>query len=154
MKEDYSIGLDIGVGSVGFGVIDDQQNIIEAGTRLFPEADVSNNEGRRSKRSARRLKRRRKHRKERLMDLLSSHDISPHQTSNVSPYILRVKGLSEKLSEDELATALFHLIKRRGVHNVTGSSLDDEETNDESISTKEQLQLNERKLRDKSLVMH
>ncbi|QQK78953.1 type II CRISPR RNA-guided endonuclease Cas9 [Salicibibacter cibi] len=149
MKKDYSIGLDIGVGSVGFGVIDDQQNIIEAGTRLFPEADVSNNDGRRSKRSARRLKRRRKHRKERLMELLSFYDISPHRTSNVSPYILRVKGLTEQLSENELVTALFHLIKRRGVHNVTGSNLDEEEANDESLSTKEQIQINERQLKDK-----
>lgn len=67
----------------------------------------------------------------------------------MNPYILRVRGLTEQLTEDELVTALFHLIKRRGVHNVSGSSLDEEEANDESLSTKEQLQLNERKLRDK-----
>ncbi|WP_179298651.1 type II CRISPR RNA-guided endonuclease Cas9 [Evansella halocellulosilytica] len=149
MSKGYTIGLDIGVGSVGFGVIDKSQQIIEAGVRLFPEADVSNNDGRRSKRSTRRLKRRRKHRKERLQYLLAKHDFSPHITSEKCPYNIRVKGLKEPLEESELMSALFHIIKRRGVHNVSNINLEEEQGNDDSLSTKEQLKINESKLKEK-----
>ncbi|PTK56940.1 type II CRISPR RNA-guided endonuclease Cas9, partial [Staphylococcus haemolyticus] len=88
MKTDYILGLDIGITSVGYGIINyNDKSIIDAGVRLFPEANVENNEGRRSKRGARRLKRRRIHRLERvkqlLLDykLLDSIDIIPQSTN-------------------------------------------------------------------------
>ena len=53
------LGLDIGVTSVGYGIIDiDEEKIIDYGVRLFKEGTASNNEDRRIKRGARRLKRR------------------------------------------------------------------------------------------------
>lgn len=60
MKRNYILGLDIGITSVGYGIIDfETRDVIDAGVRLFKEANVDNNEGRRLKRGARRLKRRR-----------------------------------------------------------------------------------------------
>lgn len=35
----YFLGLDIGITSVGWGVIDKNNNIIKCGVRLFDEAD-------------------------------------------------------------------------------------------------------------------
>ncbi|MCA9766797.1 MAG: hypothetical protein KC455_10320 [Carnobacterium sp.] len=54
------LGLDIGVSSVGWGIIDEKTGEIKkAGVRLFEEANRNANEDRRSFRSARRLKRKR-----------------------------------------------------------------------------------------------
>lgn len=67
MSNSYILGLDIGITSVGYGIIDyETRDVIDAGVRLFKEAEVENNEGRRSKRGARRLKRRRRHRLQRV----------------------------------------------------------------------------------------
>ena len=53
------LGLDIGITSVGYGVIDiDNNSFVDYGVRLFKEGTASNNEERRAKRGARRLKRR------------------------------------------------------------------------------------------------
>lgn len=151
MKTDYILGLDIGITSVGYGIINyNDKSIIDAGVRLFPEANVENNEGRRSKRGARRLKRRRIHRLERvkqlLLDykLLDSIDIIPQSTN---PYEIRVRGLREKLTKDELVIALLHLAKRRGIHNI--DVIDQEEDASNELSTKEQLSKNNLLLRDK-----
>ena len=49
-EKNYILGLDIGITSVGYGVIDYKtRDVIDAGVRLFKEANVENNEGRRSK---------------------------------------------------------------------------------------------------------
>ncbi|HEY4400268.1 MAG TPA: type II CRISPR RNA-guided endonuclease Cas9 [Lactobacillaceae bacterium] len=65
----YSIGLDIGTGSVGWAVIDDNYRLVKkygkylTGVRLFSEAETANGEdgkGRRSHRSSRRRKDRKK----------------------------------------------------------------------------------------------
>ncbi|PSL46969.1 CRISPR-associated Csn1 family endonuclease [Salsuginibacillus halophilus] len=144
----YTFGLDVGIASVGFGVIDENMNVVEAGVRLFPEADANENEGRRIKRGARRLQRRRKHRQERLNYLLKNYNFPVDNPSEKNPYELRVKGLSEQLTESELIAALQHLIKRRGVHNVDAD--DGKEDHDESsLSTKDQIKQNERLLEDK-----
>lgn len=151
MKTDYILGLDIGITSVGYGIINyNDKSIIDAGVRLFPEANVENNEGRRSKRGARRLKRRRIHRLERVKQLLKDYklldsiDVMPQPTN---PYEIRVRGLREKLTRDELAIALLHLAKRRGIHNI--DVIDQEEDASNELSTKEQLSKNNHLLKDK-----
>lgn len=150
MKEKYILGLDLGITSVGYGIINfETKKIIDAGVRLFPEANVDNNEGRRSKRGSRRLKRRRIHRLERVKLLLTEYDLINKEqipTSN-NPYQIRVKGLSEILSKDELAIALLHLAKRRGIHNINVSSEDEDASNE--LSTKEQINRNNKLLKDK-----
>lgn len=45
MTTNYILGLDIGITSVGYGIINyEDKTIIDAGVRLFPEANVENNE--------------------------------------------------------------------------------------------------------------
>nr|WP_257243711.1 MULTISPECIES: type II CRISPR RNA-guided endonuclease Cas9 [unclassified Staphylococcus] len=67
------------------------------------------------------------------------------EISGINPYEARVKGLSEKLSDEEFSAALLHLAKRRGVHNVS----DVEEDTGNELSTKEQIARNNKALEDK-----
>lgn len=148
-KNGYTLGLDIGVGSVGWGLLDEKRNIVDAGVRLFPEADGSNNETRRSIRGSRRLKRRRKHRLDRIKKLLKEEGLWPEdgkfdKQKATIPYNLRKKGLYSYLTKEELAIALRHLGKRRGIHNVEVA--EDEST--EGASTKEQIKQNNQLLKE------
>lgn len=148
MSNSYILGLDIGITSVGYGIIDyETRDVIDAGVRLFKEAEVENNEGRRSKRGARRLKRRRRHRLQRVKKLLCDYKLlnQDSEISRINPYEARVKGLNEKLSAGEFSAALLHLAKRRGVHNVN----DVEEDTGNELSTKEQITRNNNTLEDK-----
>ncbi|WP_238989544.1 hypothetical protein [Staphylococcus ursi] len=88
--------------------------MIDADVRLFPEANVENNEGRRGERGARRLKRRRIHRLDRVKHLLSQYHLinDCEIPKSTNPYEIRVKGLSASLTKSELAIALLHLAKR------------------------------------------
>lgn len=111
------LGLDIGVASVGWGIIEkDTGTIIDKGVRLFSEIDPENNEKRRNHRHIRRSLRRKEFRLYRTkralleMGLIDSLDFLPLE----NPYFIRCKGLKEKLSNDELATAILHLMKRNG----------------------------------------
>ncbi|SFC43999.1 CRISPR-associated endonuclease Csn1 [Alkalibacterium subtropicum] len=145
------LGLDIGVSSVGWGIIDkDTNEVIDAGVRLFEEATRNANEDRRNFRGARRLKRRRKHRLERAEDFLKSNGFPVDGIGSIDPYRARYVGLSEELSKTELAAALYHLIKRRGTTIDTPE--EDEKTSGSELSTKEQLKRNAKKLEDKNVV--
>ena len=151
-KESYILGLDIGIGSVGWGLIDEDRNIIDAGVRLFPEADGNDNGGRRNFRGSRRLSRRRTHRIERVKQLLKRYRIleaeNPENLQlSETPYHFRVKGLRDKLADDELAISLIHLAKRRGIHNI--ESAEGKDGSDNELSTKDQLTKNEKLLKDK-----
>lgn len=83
----YGIGLDIGIGSVGYAVLDlDHEEkpwgIIRLGSRIFDKAEVPKTGGslarpRRDARSSRRRLRRHRHRLERIRQLfLKSHLLS------------------------------------------------------------------------------
>lgn len=109
------MGLDIGVTSVGWGLIDREGNIIDKGVRLFEEATADNNEKRREKRGWRRVKRRRQQRVLEMRRLLAAEGlVGKDFTPSENPYEIRVKGLHEELTNQELATALLHIVKRRG----------------------------------------
>ena len=143
------LGLDVGIASVGWGIIDyDNNKIIDSGVRLFSERTKNNNEERRDKRSSRRLIRRREHRLERIKKILKQEGlINDNFKSLQNPYNIRVKGLTEKLSNDELATAILHIAKRRG---VSGKWTVEENTKD--IKDEESLKkiLNDNKLQLKN----
>ena len=80
MKKDYILGLDIGISSVGWGLLelDDNNNpykIIDVGSRIFTPGEVektgdSRAKERREKRGARRIARRREFRLDRVKNLL------------------------------------------------------------------------------------
>lgn len=142
----YRLGLDIGIASVGWGIVDENNKIVDAGVRLFPEAS-GDNLVRRTRRGARRLLRRRNHRLERLKELLLEYKIIPDlkydfYSCTTTPYHLRAKGLKECLTDRELVVALFHLVKRRGIQNFSLDSA----SNDEDQSTKHILAENRKEL--------
>ena len=124
MSNGKMLGLDIGVASVGVGIIDAKTgNVIHANSRLFSAANAENNAERRGFRGARRLTRRKKHRVKRVRDLFEKYDIlNDFRNLNLNPYELRVKGLTEQLTNEELFAALRTIAKRRGI-----SYLDDAE---------------------------
>ena len=113
----YVLGLDIGVTSVGWGIVDDETGeIVDAGVRLFEEADAEKNANRRGFRSQRRLKRRKAYRVERIENLLKSEGIltKNYKANKYNPYECRLKGLDNKLSNEEFVSALVHIAKLRG----------------------------------------
>ena len=67
---DLVLGLDIGIGSVGVGILNKVTGeIIHKNSRIFPAAQAENNVERRTNRQGRRLTRRKKHRRVRLNHL-------------------------------------------------------------------------------------
>ena len=69
---ELKLGLDIGITSVGWGIIDETYDVKACGVRLFPERSAQDNaEMRRPMRSSRRRTRRLQHRLHRMGVLLS-----------------------------------------------------------------------------------
>lgn len=140
----YVLGLDIGITSVGYGVIDVERNLfVDYGVRLFKEGTAADNETRRTKRGSRRLKRRKSNRLEDMRKLLQNNDLYVEEYRNYDPYQARVKGLKEELSLEELCAAIMHITKSRG---TTLEALADESQDDEG--TKATLSKNAKELND------
>ena len=133
MSNGKILGMDIGVASVGVGIIDvSTGEVIHASSRIFSSANAANNAERRGFRGSRRLLRRKKHRIKRLDDLFKNYNIElAGGVSDDNPYILRVKGLSQELTVEELYISLKNILKRRGI-----SYLDDAESDSEARATR------------------
>ena len=72
----YILGLDIGIGSVGIGLIEKETGkVIHASSLLFPSGDPANNSERRKNRGGRRLPRRRKIRIKSIEKLYENYKI-------------------------------------------------------------------------------
>lgn len=141
------LGLDLGVASVGWGIIDENYNIIDSGVRLFSEGTAEDNLKRRTARSSRRRTRRIRHRLDRMGMLLSELleiDL-PEQFGNI--YEIRCRGLREQLTPEELFLALMHLTKRRGTFYLTAEDIENKESNGKSAE--EILLAQEEKLKEK-----
>lgn len=127
----YRIGLDIGIGSVGWAVISAEEaghlaRIEDFGTRIFdsgedPQTSESLCKQRRGFRSGRRLTRRRRFRKELLRNHLlnigflnATFEDELAECRNADVYQLKLKGLDEKLSPAELYKCLVHTCNHRG----------------------------------------
>ena len=121
----YSIGLDIGIASVGWSIIRNDSGYIEdLGVRLFEARNSDNNLERRTGRGSRRLLRRRKTRLSDAKKFLKQHDFHENkQLEHTCPYTLRVMGLTEKLTRDEIYKVIMHILKKRGI-----AYLDEEDT--------------------------
>lgn len=107
--------LDIGVASVGWAVVDDTYEVLEAGANIFPCADSSKNVERRNFRQLKRLHRR-KFTRIRDFEMLwekQGMNMEKRIISDVLP--LRVKGLKEELSENELYSVLRNELLHRGI---------------------------------------
>nr|WP_231563681.1 type II CRISPR RNA-guided endonuclease Cas9 [Anoxybacillus sp. KU2-6(11)] len=142
----YKIGLDIGITSVGWAIINlDENRIEDLGVRIFDKAEQTDGKPlslpRRIARSTRRRLRRRKHRLERIRRLLVREGVlTKNEIDNlfknrhlVDVWQLRVDALERKLNNDELARVLLHLAKRRGFKSNRKS---DRNTNENSVILK------------------
>ena len=125
---DLVLGLDIGIGSVGVGILNKVTGeIIHKNSRIFPAAQAENNVERRTNRQGRRLTRRKKHRRVRLNHLFEEGGLITDFTKvsiNLNPYQLRVKGLTDELSNEELFIALKNMVKHRGISYLDDASDD------------------------------
>lgn len=142
------LGLDIGITSVGYGIIDvETGEIIDYGVRLFKESTASENKKRRGKRGLRRLISRKANRISDLKKVMCEYNLIGNDFKPVgNPYELRVRGLENKLTNEELATALLHIVKRRG--SCLEMVEDDKAKAKDSETTKKILQENDDKLRN------
>lgn len=127
----YTLGLDIGITSVGWCVIDESDGnprIANLGVRLFPVAENAQDGSSLAlpRRLARGSRRRLSRRGERLKDirqllvnqglvrsLEALEDLFEHSPPS-TPYELRADGLDRLLSPDEWCRVLLHIAKRRG----------------------------------------
>jgi len=138
------LGLDLGTNSIGWAVVEDQQQkILGIGSRIFPmgvenlgegDNEISKNASRTNARGIRRQIFRRRLRKQMLLSLLTKHNmclLKPEdllewkktrkfpedKLSNwlaLNPYELRFKALNEKIDLQSLGRIFYHLIQRRG----------------------------------------
>lgn len=122
----YNIGLDIGIASVGWAVLDNETGaIVDLGVRLFSARNSDNNADRRVARSSRRLLSRRVTRLSDAKKILTSAGFERDKTfDHVSPYEIRVRGLDTKLEKGEIYRAVTHILKRRGISYLDEESLD------------------------------
>ena len=144
----YRIGLDIGVASVGWAVLQNDNKgspcrILGRGVRVFEAAETPKDgkslaEGRREARSIRRSLRRKKHRSDRIRKLIVDNfsmlkeeleALFKDTKSQACIYKIRYEALTRKLSKEEFARLLVHLSKKRGFKsnrkNAKADSSDD-----------------------------
>lgn len=154
----YALGLDIGIGSVGWAVLRNQPNgepdrIQDLGVRIFdkaeqPKTGASLAAPRRDARSARRRLRRHRHRLERIRYLMEQRGIMPVADIQAmyaaggfqkSPYQLRAEALDRPLSKEEAVRVLIHLAQRRGYksNSTAEAAKDEKETGKVKIAIEE-----------------
>lgn len=145
------VGLDIGVSSVGFAVIeyDDESkssDLLHLGVRIINEDpdfhgkfytgnSASKNADRRLKRMIRRGYNRYQDRKRNLIEALDDLGMLPDENmltklSSLEIYELRAKGLSRKLSPQEFGRVLLHLNNKRGFLSSRKSASKEENESD------------------------
>ena len=133
------LGLDLGVGSIGWALVNEAENdsekssIIKLGVRVNPLTtdesqnfekgkSITTNADRTLKRSARRNLQRYKLRRENLIEILKENNIISNETilseignkSTFETYKLRAKAVNEEVSLEEFARILLMINKKRG----------------------------------------
>lgn len=129
------LGLDIGVGSIGWAYLHEPENeseqysIIRMGSRIIPlnsdESDeftkgnaISKNANRRIKRGMRRGGHRYKMRKWKLVKLLTELNMQPtadlFKLNSLELYGLRAKAIEVQIGLEELGRIFYHLNQKRG----------------------------------------
>lgn len=139
-----TLGVDIGIASIGWALIEQNENvidIIDSGVRIFTRAENPKDKSSLAlpRRVARGARKRNQRRRARILQvkkyLIKALDLSPKlfstdsktlpaifDTSNKnfkSPWQLRLEALNRRLSNEELARVILHIAKRRGYNDIT-----------------------------------
>ena len=130
MDKLYSLGLDIGIASVGWSILENDPTtetpikILDLGVRTFntneiPKTGESTAKSRREKRGTRRRNRRRALRISTAKRLIENHlninvENALTRLLNADVYQLRAKALDDKITNEELAKIVLNIFKRRG----------------------------------------
>lgn len=149
----YYLGLDVGIGSIGWAIINvDKKRLEDFGVRIFDSGENTDknkkkerhSQERRRFRGMRRLVRRKKHRKLRLKNYLQVIGLTTvdrineyYENGNNNVIQLRYKGLSEKLTPEQIAACLIHICNNRGYqdfYDVDVESFEDKDAKDEYIA--------------------
>lgn len=130
MQDSYTLGLDIGIASVGWCLLGENR-IIDLGVRAFDKAETAKegdplNFTRRQARLARHRLAQRAWRLKKLTRELKRYGLIddkrfflPTNPAPVSPWRLRVDGLDRLLNRDEWSRVIYHLCKHRGFHWIS-----------------------------------
>lgn len=140
----YTLGLDIGMASVGAAMLTDQR-ILGLHVRAFDKAETAKegdplNKTRREARLTRRRIRRRAHRLLRLarlfkrVGLIAEARPEAFALADTSPWDLRAEGLDRLLAPTEWAATLYHLVKHRGFQSTRKSEAKDDEKAGQMLS--------------------
>lgn len=160
------LGLDLGVGSIGWALVEKDNNntpkeIIKIGSRTVPllegEEDgfstgtgTSVNKGRTTKRTARKCNNRYKQRREQLTDGLRALNMLPDNSlfllSPLQLWQLRAKAVTEKVSLSEIGRILYHLNQKRGYKHSKDNEQDSKETEYVATVNKRYIELQEKGL--------
>lgn len=150
----YRIGLDIGITSVGWAVIENDEygkaiKIVDLGARIFDAAETPKDGSslalpRREARGSRRRNRRKVHRIFRTKELLKKYSIidddslnklyNKNNISNNNIYQLRVNGLDRVLVPSELSQILINFVKKRGYKSNSKAEELNDKKNGKAIS--------------------
>ncbi len=148
----YNIGLDIGIGSVGWAILDTDNVVIEKGVRLFNSGSTDDNQDRRKARGARRLMRRRRFRLDNFIKLAKRYNLfvggnNFEETKKIFENILsrytetlliRNKAIKSEVSKEEVIVALYNILKHRGYTYLNAEDFE-KTTNKDVIPCVEQL---------------
>ncbi|MFZ3041025.1 MAG: type II CRISPR RNA-guided endonuclease Cas9, partial [Thiobacillus sp.] len=140
----YTLGLDIGMASVGAALLTEQR-ILALHVRTFDKAETAKegdplNKTRRESRLTRRRIRRRAHRLLRLVRLFKRTGLiteahpEAFALAGVSPWDLRAEGLNRLLIPVEWAAVLYHLVKHRGFQSTRKSEAKEDEKAGQMLS--------------------
>jgi CRISPR-associated endonuclease Csn1 len=148
--ENLAFGIDLGIGSCGWAVLQapssaDAPGAIPAiGSWIFdvPETDkerTPTNQNRRGSRLLRRVVRRRRNRMSELRGLfrqsglLSTDSADALKLKGLDPWELRARGLDKQLTGNEFAVALGHIAKRRGFKSAAKSKTANTNSDDKKM---------------------
>ena len=129
MKDlEYTLGLDMGVASLGWSVVSTEKRFIDSGVRIFPAGTDNFNSAkekhpnvdRREARGMRRRIRRKAERKKLIRGILQELGWMPNDSEklegwlNLNVYELRSRAVSEQITLEELGRIILHINQRRG----------------------------------------
>lgn len=162
MKRKINIGFDIGITSVGWALVDEENNIIDRGVRLFEELKNPKdgkllNQERRAKRTLRRIIRRKQNRKldfikliankyYNLFELKSDNFESRKQEIELilkNPKFndvleLKVKAIKQEINKHEVLKILYNYLSHRGFTYLDIEKYDKRVLNIDKISQNEE----------------